>query len=148
MKKYEWNWKPCVSVGAFCFGEYIAAYFKEFDIVPVPEEYDDDVGWEVYSIPGTDIRIYTRNSRIISINIDDHLNYRSKNLIGMKLSDVCSLLGKEPDEFGEPLTIGEEDQITVEFDSSGLQLWLSEDIVAGAVCTSPEFFDEDLDEEN
>jgi len=136
--KIAWTWVPNVSIGPFEFGEGIEEYFDAFEILEIPEEYDPEVEWEVFGLPDEDVRIFTSEGRIISVACYGEFFLEGRNLIGMPYENVEAMLGQEPDEVGDPIPIEDEEQVPIEFDSLGLQIWT----VGGVVVSVFSFADE------
>ncbi|KAF3886438.1 MULTISPECIES: hypothetical protein [Nostocales] len=124
----NWIWKPLNSVGPFNFGNPISEFEKDYKLELI-EPADEITGWETYGLIHYETHIYVENSLIISINCYDQLIYQNLDILGMTLSEIRNLFGKEnqPGELNG-------DQICIEYEELGLQLWFQDDIVTSASC--------------
>ncbi len=124
----ELHWEPLVSVGSFKFDELIQKYIDQYDL-RFTDAADELLNWDSYSTPDKNVYIDTEDSRIVAISCYEHFFYKEKNLIGLSLNEIRTLLGHES-EIGEQ--IGE--AIPVEYDALSLQLWLKEGYVTNVTC--------------
>lgn len=126
-----YKWIPNKSLGKFVLGAPINQYDN---LILMEEEYDKSVEWEVYKPIDSDmLRIFVEENKIISIACYDTCSYQDTNLIGKKLGELEKILAQKPTEIGEPieLDIGGE-QIPIEFDPVGLQVWIKDGVVVSA----------------
>ncbi|MCP4350392.1 MAG: hypothetical protein GY795_33405 [Desulfobacterales bacterium] len=128
------EWIPLKSVGQFVFGTPIDEYYKKFSLKPIPEEYYEGVGWEVFGISGEDLRLYFEKGRLKAVLCKESCLYRGMNLIGMAIEEVTDMLNEEPDIM-EPEELSDGWQEVYDFENLGLQLWVKKGTVVTAICS-------------
>jgi hypothetical protein len=133
----ELDFVPNKGVGIFEFKTPLIDYVADGSLVR--EDYPPELGGD---------EDYVDDSKGISVSADEQgliedifcyeeLIFKKTNLIGMKISNVIAILGQEPEEYSEKIEVTEDDfQITAEFDSLGLQLWLRNSVVVSAVIST------------
>ncbi|WP_347989508.1 hypothetical protein [Methylomonas sp. AM2-LC] len=129
-----WEWVPNFSLGIIKLGDQIASYIDTLHLLDDDDEDDghatDLVG---YKIPNVEIYIYVDNESIISITSYEEFIYKDKNIIGMSVNQLSEILGCEPSEIGTSVLFDNgEIQTPFEYFHLGLQLWVSNEIVASA----------------
>lgn len=92
-----------------------------------PGRYEnDDIG----------IIISTEHGKVITIECEEELIYKGKNLINMSEKDVVSHLGQEPDEIDGPYALQNGRIISPwDFDELGLLIWMEDGTVSGVTVT-------------
>ena len=133
--------QPKVGVGEILFGDPISRYLEILNLnaqlTSESKEYD------VYDLPEKDLTVYVEDGLVESINCQEELVFKGRNVIGMTYDDFLSYYDLEPD--GEPDSLDFEDdnipQLVFEFDELDLQIWVKNDIVVTAVASN--FVDEE-----
>ncbi len=130
-----WEWSPLVSIGSLKFGESIDPVISKFDLYKLDKPFEE-ADWDSYEFPNRDKRVYAEDGHITIIGCFDDLYYEGKDLFGLTLDEIRSLLGEE-DEIGETVLFdfedGEYDKTPVEFYKYGLQIWLRDGMVESAM---------------
>lgn len=121
-------WEPLLSVGPFKFDTLIQSYIEPYNLNFV-EAADEVVNWDTYATSDKNVYIDVEDSKIVAISCYKHLFYKGKNLVGLSLSEIRTMLGKE-NEVGDQ--IGE--KIPIEYYSLSLQVWLKEGYVTNVTC--------------
>ncbi len=132
-KKSKFDWIPLKQIGPFVFGDPIGDYVEALNLSHIPEEYNEKVNWEVYSLC-SDIRIYTEIGKIVAVSTSNFCVYKGYNIIGALISDVIKEIGIKPDSI-EPEELSDGIQAVYDFDDLGLQLWVKADIILTAICS-------------
>jgi hypothetical protein len=127
----ETEWIPQKKVGPFKFGHSIKEYIQKYNLVSIPEEYNEKASWSVYKV-GEDDRIYVEEDKIVSILCCSKCLYKDRNLIGMSIDEVSILLGSKPDE-KDMVELSNGLQEVYEYDQFGLQLWVMNGNVITAI---------------
>lgn len=138
MNSSKYDWSPGVGVGDIRFGEPISELLDSGVLHHVIGPFDSD-GRGFFALgEEEDPAIYLDEKNLADdVVCSEVLIYQGRDLIGMKIDDIIVALGKEPDEYGEELELGEDNiQITAEFDSLGLQLWLRDGVAVSAVVSA------------
>lgn len=127
----ELKWIPLKKVGPFKFGSSIKEYVQKYDLVNIPEEYNEKVDWGVYKFLEND-RIYTENDKIVSVLCSSNCLYKGRNLIGMPIDQITIILGRKPDNV-EMAELSDGPQKIYDFEKLGLQLWVKGEYVVTAI---------------
>lgn len=131
------EWIPLHRVGPFMFGRSINEYRVQYDLHPVPEEYNEKVAWDVYALSAdNEIRIYCEKGVISSVSCENWCIYQGENIISLSLDEVFARFGEQPDAV-EIIELSEGPQDVYDFDELGLQLWLKHGKVVAALCSGP-----------
>ena len=118
------EFKPLKSFGPFEFGASIAEYLEQYDVVSVPEEFDEDVNWHSYRYPGDDGRIYVENEKIVSVSVHQSAIYQGKELIGLRRDEFEKVFNVAPSGPADKIEMPSgEDQLVFEYDDISLQAW-------------------------
>lgn len=128
------EWIPLQRLGDFKFGESIEPYIEPYGLYSIPDEYENSVGWDVYGMENIGIRIYTENGVITSIACYEECLYEGKNLIGMELVDVVSVIKVNPSADVDIIEIDNEPQEVYEFDDIEAQVWVKNGKVVTIFC--------------
>jgi hypothetical protein len=139
-----WDWQPLVSIGPFRFGESATHLIQEYDLQKLEKPFEE-ADWCSYEFPDCETRIYTNeNLEIERVGCFDNIYYRGRNLFGLMLNEVRSILGKE-DECGEAIMYDVEDNrfeiFSVEFEKFSAQIWFKNGVVDSAMVHG--FLDDD-----
>lgn len=129
------EWVPTVRVGPVHFGDDIQKHLENLPIRLCASDYEVE-GLTCYAYGEDEAPGYfiDENGRVDDIVCFDGLIYEGSDLIGLPIERVIELLGIEPDEYGEPTEMDEDDtQIAAQFDSLGLQIWLRDNVAVSAV---------------
>jgi hypothetical protein len=135
-QEISWDWQPLVSVGPIKFGELAEPAIQKFSLQKQEkpfESFDSDT----YEFPNCETRIYVdENQKIEDVGCSDNIYYQGENLFGLTLDEIRLRFGKE-DKIGETLYFefedGDFEEIPVEFEKLGLQLWLRDGVVVSAM---------------
>ncbi|CBN57583.1 MULTISPECIES: hypothetical protein [Kamptonema] len=123
-----WHWQPLVSIGYIHFGEAATPIVTKYNLQKLePDCKSGD--WDTYEFPECETRIYVENCYIVGVGCYDNLFYQGQNLFGLSLDDIRQILGQE-DEIGEMIGT----QIPIEYFRLGVQLWMKDDAIVGAIC--------------
>jgi len=129
------EWIPKISVGSFLFGTSDARNLIENGLKILPEEYDEDVDWEVYGYKH-DIRAYIDKGKLVSLTINDSFKFKNTEVIGKTIDQISMLL--EVDEFlfkdDGIISVDQKDINVYSVDSLGLQVWVSHEIIESVSC--------------
>ena len=133
------EWTPGVGVGRYLLGAPIQKYVDDgflvhrrwSDIIGNADSFDDEAaGIVVFPEDDDDGNIIVPPGEggkfgiIDSLKCTKSLQYKNKELLGISLQAVISVLGVPPQSDGEEFYLGEEDvQTTADFDDLGLILW-------------------------
>ena len=132
MTEMTFDWVPNVAVGPLKFGELVSPHV-ESGLLEFCADLSNDS--DCFVLAGkNDPAVYTNEKGAIDdILTDQKLVFRGQNLIGMRIEAVVDLLGQEPEELSEPIELDDDVQVSAEFDSLGLQLWLRDGVAVSAV---------------
>lgn len=115
------------SVGDFILGadinNYKAKYFFEINDYSM----DLHVPSIHFSLSNPELTLFVENNKIIEIGCYEELLYKGRNLIGMKIEEFISHMGKNYEGAVDCLDIEEDDDIpqyVYEFEAIGLQVWV------------------------
>ena len=122
-------------VGPFVFGDLIGIFCNKYKLKLIPEEFDEDVGWEVYRRED-EFSIYSKMGRIEAVSCLTNCNFNDINLIGVSIEKVLNFL-KVHHDMVETIELSEGPQEVYDFDNLGLQLWVKDDVVVTAICNGP-----------
>ena len=93
---FNWEWIPNQRIGPFVFGQPIP---KEcLKLVEKLEPDCENADWETYAVfveegkPNV-ARAHVENGEVVTVEVKDTCSYLSRNLIGMKTSEVQLLVG-------------------------------------------------------
>lgn len=130
MSNYEFI--PFKSVGPFQLETPIAEYTKKyrFDISPA----DDVEEWDTYLCQDPDIELYVEDGIVAAISCWEDCMYMGQNVIGMSIPEFEKFSGTKHDSV-DNLDLGEGEIYDVyEFDTLGLQAWVSFDTIVNVIC--------------
>ena len=130
----KFEWIPREKLGDFEFGTPIEKYIKKYNLETLPEEYDNKVGWDVYSLPNTNVRIFVENGSIISIACYEECWYQGTNLIGLNIEEASRLIGSNPSDDVDLIYIDNEPQQVFEFEDLEAQFWVKDGKVVTIFC--------------
>ena len=127
---------PFERVGPFRFGTHIDQYELGEEAEFYPE--DEDTGWESCDIEELGLSIYTEGGKIESICATREFFFGDMNLIGASFPEVKALpgIGEIVDTDQLFLEDESEPQEIYDFDESGLQLWVKNEVVVAAIPSS------------
>ncbi len=125
IEKFEWI--PLKQVGFFKFGDDIKIHSNI--LVQIPEERDNKVEWDVYTIPGRNIRIFTERNKIVSIACYDNFYFKNVNIIGYDAKKINTLLNTQSNIEVDEIEIDGQIQKVYEYDALGLQVWTKNELV-------------------
>ncbi|MEC4802928.1 MAG: hypothetical protein SAJ72_01580 [Jaaginema sp. PMC 1080.18] len=142
MALQNWIWIPNQRLGAIEFETPIEIYINSLGAY-MSEPKDDVTGFETYEITNEDITIYVENDLVVTVNAYECICYKGINLIGVHQKELINLLEIEPDEIGTPVLYEDGDiQTPLDFDSLGLEAWISNDCVVSCCCSNLIQFEE------
>jgi hypothetical protein len=126
-----WDWKPLLSVGPIYFGDPVKKLVENQGLKLM--DFDDGITeWDTYQVPNGETTVHVEDGKVVSVGCYENLYFNGKNLLGLTLDTVRTILGKE-DEIGEEII----DKTPVEYERLGLQIWIRNEIVVDAICYSP-----------
>ncbi len=131
----ELVWNPSKGIGPFQIGVKIKKYIQEFDLELVSDEMKEGYEWETYSIKNRDdIRVYSEDSKVVSILCDEYCFYEGKNLIGITIEQLVNVLNTEPNEKVDKIDLDDGIHYVYEFDDYGCQVWVKDNKVESFTC--------------
>jgi len=137
--KHKMDWVPVERIGPFRFENSIEEYLDKYHLVKVPEEFDEDVGWHVYSTDAEgDFRIYVEEGSIVGIACYSDCWLNGVNLIGKTISEVVTLIGFTPCVDKNTIEIDEEQESIFEFEQVDAQVWVRQGKIVAVICGVPE----------
>ena len=130
----KFEWVPLKKIGAFEFGAPIKDYLKIYDLIELPDEYDEKEVWTVYTISDFDVRIFAEEGNIVSVSCYEEFIYKGKNLIGLNLREVIDLIGVQPNKKVDIIYIDNEQKRVYELEDVSAQLWVKDGKVVTIFC--------------
>lgn len=129
------NWVPFKQVGPFVFNTKVVDYIVKYKLVLVPDEYNDEVDWSVYSIPDNDMRIFSEKGLITSIALYEECIYNGENIIGVNFKKAVKILSLPSfPEVSDVIEIDNENEKIYEIESLESQIWVRNGIVVTVYC--------------
>lgn len=130
-----WLLVPNISLGPFVFGSEVAAYIDKFG---ARLEVDPDAGHlelQTYSLPNTDGYLGVENGILISVTVRKGAFYKGVDIVGLRISELDSLLGCSADDCGPAVEYDSgEAQTPYDYFEFGLQVWTVAEKVVSVSC--------------
>ncbi len=127
-------WIPFRKVGVFVFGEDINNLINKYNLLFLSDERNENVGWNVYTMPEDDIRIYTENDNIISIACYENCYYNNINMIGCSIEEICNMLKSKYNNDIDEIEIDDKPEKVYDFDDYGVQVWERNGKIVTVIC--------------
>jgi hypothetical protein len=138
MKKDDsfWEWAPLVSFGVFQFGSPLSNYkrlrliYLEEESTIFDEKENEELNHFAYTLSGyeNNLRIYTDTQRKLTSVLSKRFIFKGHHLIGLKVEQICDILGKKYDSHDD-IGIEGENWFSYTFDDLGLFLWEEDGII-------------------
>ncbi len=134
LKNTELVWNPSKGIGPFQIGVEIERYINEFDLELIPDEMEEKYEWETSRVKGRDdIRIYSEDSKVISITCDEYCFYKGLNLIGIPIEQLINALNTKPNEVDE-IDLDDGLHYVYDFDDFSCQVWVKDNKTESFAC--------------
>lgn len=125
-------WVPNVALGPFTLGEPFDTVANLASFEKSTGKYDDALALTSYLAFDGTLRLEVRNGLIESVSSEVEFLFGERNIIGMKLTEVESLLAEKADEV-DSVSPGD-DPVIVDFTKRGMQLVINGERVTSATC--------------
>lgn len=117
-------------MGPFYFGADANPVISWLKLQKLDPDYEG-ADWDTYEVPTLESRIMVETGLVSGVLCCDRLIYNGKNLLGLPLGEIRSILGPE-DSITENISLGE----AVYYKQLGLTLWLAGGVVRSATCNA------------
>jgi len=124
---------PGIGVGPFRYGDDESMVLELFDLELFPDVCGPNP-WRTYNVPGQRIQLYFDEEEgvgITGVGCFDHLLFRGRDIVALRLDEIRSFLGKE-DKMEKEIA----GRTPLEFELLGLQIWLGQDGCCDSVMCS------------
>ncbi len=101
MANSGWNWIPNKGIDGIYFGDPIDKHIINLGLVPEDHESNYHVGLNRYAFPNADGYVDCQYGKVVMISTVSKLMYNKINIIGLKISELVSLLNFSPYEIEE-----------------------------------------------
>ena len=123
---------PLKSIGPFMFNSELINYVY-LSFSELPEEYDEVVGWQSYTLPQNDVRIYTENGKIVSVACYDECILGDFNLVGLEEGIFKSIIQSKLSH-SESMELDNGIKDVLEYDDLGIQACVKDGFVESITC--------------
>ena len=125
---------PLKRVGPFEFGKSIDSY-HHLSLIEIPEEYDKEVNWRVYSVKNKDIRIYSDKGIITAIACYDECFFNNINIIGLSFDEFKSNINLKPTG-SDKMELDDGIKEVYDFDELAIEVFVKDGIIISVNCCS------------
>jgi hypothetical protein len=137
LKNIELVWNPSKGIGPFQIGVEIKKYINEFNLELVSDEMKEGYEWETYRIKGRDdIRIFSEDSKVVSILCDEYCFYKGKNLIGITIEQLINALNTKPNDKVDEIDLDDGFHYVYDFDDYSCQVWVKDNKTESFTCNA------------
>jgi hypothetical protein len=133
MKSGDYLLEPLKAVWGIEFGSDETALTSQNKLVRLKDEENESVGWRTYGIEES-LRVYCVEGKVVSIAVYSTLIYKGKNLIGVDVKDLNSVLGPVKIESEGMVDLTNGVQEVLDIDDLGLQVWTRKNRVVSVTC--------------
>ena len=124
---------PLKCIGPFLFNSELINYV-DLSFSELPEEYDEVVGWQVYTLPQNDVRIYTENGKIVSVACYEECILGDFNLVGLEVGIFKSIIQSKLTH-SESMELDNGIKDVLEYDDIGIQAYVKDGFVESITCS-------------
>jgi hypothetical protein len=128
------TWEPLQHVGEIKLGARLGSAESRYELIRVPAEERDSVGWIVYRNPNDTLRVYLENGVVASVACYESFEFAGRNLIGMSVDEALGMLGYAPSTSNDIVDMPDGPQHVYDLDSLEVQLWAKDGRVVTVFC--------------
>ncbi len=130
-----WLLVPNISLGPFVFGTEVAAYIDKFGARLKVDPNAGPLELQTYSLPNTDDYLGVENEILVSVTAHKGVFYKGVDIVGLRISELESLLGGPADDCG-PAVEYESGEVQTPYDyfEFGLLVWTVAEKVVSVSC--------------